>query len=411
MTGTAVWESGLALDLAIMRGTALGILDAAVMEKMREDAVKGILQIAHVIGTSHLRDDLQEGFDVMRHLVSLGLETSGAGNPVVWAELLASNGLLSLSRSGSALLKEVYALPDSAEFRPERNKAGSYSAEFLLAWSGKTYSEIVSEKERRKANRRHIDAVLWLLRVAGHGRQPEASEPIIPYAGTALLALTAGAPWPSSQAEMVAIFEDVRKRKEIRMPSDVPDRYVEPITRVVDTCRAHVLPRLRQAGIEKRWLNDHPKDNPLIGFVEIPAVAAGDVELNDSRIAKEWIRLVGERHGKKALRSILMCVALDLAPRPNLVERDFRVALAAIQGGGLDDMAVEHFIAEHVPHEQRSDVHEEWWEFRESVNAIADHDTAAVMKWLGNRVEKHRAGTSRNMTMSRVKRRRTTTDN
>ena len=137
-------------------------------------------------------------------------------------------------------------------------------------------------------------------------------------------------------------------------------------------------------------------------------------------IAREWARLAGKRPGKKTLRSILLHVAVDLAPRPALTENGFLTTLDAVRKDRLDEAAVEHFIAECVPHEKQPALHDDWVDFRESLDRISSRDDAAVLQWLGKRVNRHPAvkgsgrfqkENRRNMPTSRAKRHHSTADN
>ena len=81
-------------EKALVYGVQHGILDSAKLEGIRNDAPKGMVQIARYFGTEFLRPELEKARDRMVNLVSLFLEDSSGGDLRKAAESLRDHSFL-----------------------------------------------------------------------------------------------------------------------------------------------------------------------------------------------------------------------------------------------------------------------------------------------------------------------------
>ena len=92
-------------EKALAFGVQHGILHPDKLDAIRNDAPKGMVQIARYFGSEFLRPELEKARDRMVNLVSLHLEQTSGGDLHAAAESLRDHSFLSRSKAGSDMLK------------------------------------------------------------------------------------------------------------------------------------------------------------------------------------------------------------------------------------------------------------------------------------------------------------------
>lgn len=156
----ALHDSRAFFARALAHGLQHGILDAATLATIHEEAPRGMVQIARYFGSEFLRPELEKALARMVNLISLHLQEASSGDLAEAAQLLRQHSLLSRSKAGSDMLRRLIALPDSTHFA----LGGSDEAQtpLLARWSLRSHADYRAECERRSHIAQTVDAALWL---------------------------------------------------------------------------------------------------------------------------------------------------------------------------------------------------------------------------------------------------------
>ena len=158
--GMALHDSRAFFEKALAHGLQHGILDAATLDAIHAEAPKGMVQIARYFGSEFLRPELEKARARMVNLISLHLQEASHGDLAEAAQLLRDHSMLSRSKAGSDMLRQLLALPDSSHFA----LGGSDEAQtpLLARWSLRSHADYRMEFERRSHIAQTVDAALWL---------------------------------------------------------------------------------------------------------------------------------------------------------------------------------------------------------------------------------------------------------
>ena len=112
----ALFDQRPFFEKALDHGLRHGIIPPQRLEQMRQEAPKGIVQIARYFGTEFLRPELELAKDRMVNMISLYLEESCGADLDRAAQTLRDHSLLSRSKGGADMLKALIAMPRSSHF-------------------------------------------------------------------------------------------------------------------------------------------------------------------------------------------------------------------------------------------------------------------------------------------------------
>ena len=159
-SGMALHDSRAFFEKALAHGLQHGILDSSTLDAIHAEAPKGMVQIARYFGSEFLRPELEKARARMVNLISLHLQEASGGDLAEAAQLLRDHSMLSRSKAGSDMLRQLIALPDSSHFA----LGGSDEAQtpLLARWSLRSHADYRMELERRSHIAQTVDAALWL---------------------------------------------------------------------------------------------------------------------------------------------------------------------------------------------------------------------------------------------------------
>jgi hypothetical protein len=217
----AVFDERPFFERALVYGYRQGIIDDERLQQIRNDAPKGMVQIAEFFGTQYLRANIEEARLRIVNLVSLFLEETSGGDLARAARSLRDNTFLSHSRGGSEMLKRLWAMPEDSSHGLLTQQS---QKEFLAVWSLRTlaaYRELFSpapeqsshdfggslvcravrrqtggdfdgrcrvghpQRTARSPDRKQVQVDAWRRRVCRHARQAEKEGPTRPPRGSA----------------------------------------------------------------------------------------------------------------------------------------------------------------------------------------------------------------------------------
>ena len=351
-------------EKALSFGRQNGILDAARLEQIGQDAPKGIVQIARYFGSEFLRPELELARERLVNLVSLNLESISQGDLLVAAQLLRDHSFLSRSKAGSDMLKAMIGMPSSSHFGMNESSGFTDDQIPLLAkWSLKSLADYQSELAQRSQAGLVLDAAVWLADELGvdEGQLQEAGcdgEAVI---RTSLLALNAKLTKMPDWVAFDKLIAALRKKPTaIAMPRSMPPQ----INGVVGAARQTIvadMPRMTDPKLPIRKL--FHQTPAFIGRYFWIEDALAEVDHYDRSVSEAWNKATGGHDDEGSLLTLFLTLAASSPPKTLLTEKAAGSLIKKIRKTGLKPELASDFIREHAPLQHQDDYQELWQGF------------------------------------------------
>jgi hypothetical protein len=366
--GVSLFDARPFFEKALLYGVQHGILDAARLESIRNDAPKGMVQIARYFGTEYLRPELEKARERMVNLVSLYLEDSSGGDLRKAAESLRDHSFLSRSKGGSDMLKALIAMPQNSHFgMHESTEFTDEKIPLLAKWSLRTLPEYQAEWALRSQIALLVDAAIWFAEALGQDVSDleEAGKDAEAVIRTGLLALATRRKdmpdWVAFEKTVVTLRKNHgTKPLAIALPKDLPEAYQA----IVEGVRQSVITDLPK-------IMD-PKLTPRKLFNQTPAFmgryfwlddALSEVDHFERTTSATWDKATGGHDDEGSLLTLFLCVATGSTPKTLLTEKAATTLVRKIRKSGLQAPLTEHFIKSHAPQDRQSDYLKLWDSF------------------------------------------------
>ena len=267
----ALFDQRPFFEKALQHGVRHGIIAPERLAAMRQEAPKGIVQIARYFGTEFLRPELELARDRMVNLISLYLEDSCDADLDRAAQTLRDHSLLSRSKGGADMLKTLIGMPRSSHFGMQ--EAPGFRDEhipLLAKWSLRSLDDYRAERAQRLRVSQMVDAARWMANGLGMDADAlaDAGADAEAVVRTALLMGIGKQPrtmpdWPTFEKQVAALRKPSRRPPlretggdAIPLPATLP----APLREVAETVRQSVLrdlPRICDPGVisgtRTRW--------------------------------------------------------------------------------------------------------------------------------------------------------------
>jgi hypothetical protein len=389
----SVFDARPFFEKALAHGVAQGMLDTTRLDAIAAEAPKGMVQIARYFGSEYLRPDLEKARERIVNLVSLHLEFQSGGDLQKAAAMLRDQTLLSLSKGGSNMLRELIAMPQSSHFGMSEHGGFTDDHISLLAqWSLRSIADYRAELIQRQQVGRVVDAARWMagalemddeaLQEAGHD-----AEAVI---RTALLALSCGLrempDWVAFEKMVVLVHKKsvTAKPVTVRLPRDLPRAFHA----VVEPLRAQVtvdLPRLLDPANSLRKLLD--KTPAFMGRYFWVEDALNEVDHFERTHSAAWDKATGGHGDDSSLLTLFLTLAAGAPPKTLLTEKAAAALVRKIRKTGLQPATAAQFIVDHAPEQHRTDYLDLWNAFLEEAQPVllsdrdlAMHDALALLR-------------------------------
>ncbi len=380
-------------EQALRYGTEQGIINDEKIQAINAEAPKGMVQIATAFGSPYLRAEIELARVRIVNLVNLYLLETTKGDLDQAARLIRDNTFLTLSRGGSTLLKELFALP-------EYPILGAYTDgrvdDFLEFWSRKKtsddYRAARKQRERyqveiRLAKKLGVD--LGLSATIFQDQHCEADALI----RSALLirfeknAAKAGPPEKKScfnQIEFAGLLDKLRRKgtaKTIRLDGDFSAPEQQLIAQLQQDIVTHDLPKISDVNLPLDNLISQIKDRYFIRGHDMEDTA--DYE---ALVSREWSRYTRGKNDIDAIFTLLLCLAAKVPDKISLSEAAARTLIKKIRKDGFFPELASRFIQQNAPHEKQESLLEDWEDFCEQAKLYLlddwDHDLKAAFDFL-----------------------------
>ena len=341
------------------------------------DAATGSVQIAEYFGnSSHLRQNLEDAKNKMVSLVSLYLEHTCDGDLLQAEQLLKDKPFRTLSRSGSQMLKTLYALPEDNYFSSPRLET---EAEFLKKQLVKGISVAMYRKHLEVGTRTKLklNFATWLLKQMGVNVRAfsELHAPVEHVIRTCILSLAYGAKkavskgnsYPDESA-LFEIFSAIRKEWEFlgdvtsskRFLSAVPPEFNDYALQTLASIEEEDIPKIVNTSTSLQPTFDQLKVAQYF-FLYNPMNA---VSKFDQMQADTWFSFTGGNEDDAALLTMLLCSAAGIKPKASLKASEAKKLVLAIQTQGLNETEALKLINQ-APHDEIDQLTALWQDFIE----------------------------------------------
>jgi hypothetical protein len=355
-TAISTFDQRRFFDKALSYGVAQGLISPERCTTIQADLAKGVVQIANYFGTAYLRPDLELALIRTVNLISLYLEDLSKGDIHIAAQSLQNNTLLSHSKKGADLL---------------RNIAGQAQNTLLIKSGGisldeqQSYLNIMSSQERiswpqYQADLREgqllqskVDLGFWLAK-----KLKLASDDICDAESLIL-------------SSMLMLYAKGSDEKPLRRADY--DRYIKIAKKKSTTLNAEHLAAFfkeaptaiqisAQAEMNAFIQNELPKIKTGNQHVESYYLRGGhnEISLYDQAIADNWQRLTGLDSDSETLATLLLFSVCELPFKAAMLKREAIAITQYVRDHGFNAQALAKFIDNHVPMSQREEINDFW---------------------------------------------------
>ena len=368
-TALATFDSRPFFDKALRYGVQQGLITPERLLGIHTDFSKGIVQIANFFGTAHLRPELELALRRMVNLVSLYLEDMSGGDLKIAAASLRDKSLLSHSKAGSDMLKQLHAMPDSTLIDHDPASSESQRAYLDKETAADTISlaEYRSRLAMRQENRNTIGFAFWLANRMGVSRDDvDEAEFLIRSAMLVIFVNQAELKLPTRTA-FVRLFKAARNPKtrlnEDRLKAflrEVPTEFQQLARRAMGRFIETDLPQIRAASSTvDKFLYGNSGGSGEMYFVG--ESLDEDVREYDRLVAREWDRVTrGEADDPAVVATVFLFVATGFPPKASLLLREAKEVIRVFRTSGFDSQAVIKFVDDHAPEAMRENLQKFW---------------------------------------------------
>lgn len=365
-------------------GRAHGILNQERLDKLCEEAPKGMVQLARYFGTEYLRPDLEKARLRIISLASLSLEVQNDGDLHRAAESLRDNSLLSRSKAGADMLKALLVMPQSSHFgMNESTVFNDALIPKLDEWCFKPVHAYRAELQRRAAFCGQIEAAKWFaaqldldedeLHESGHDADAIMR--------TGLLALntkrTEFPEWKTFE-KLVAYWSQqlaLEDGRRLVLPKNLPPALVGIAQTAINSI-ANDLQKVTggQAGIRKLFQNT-PAFMGRYFWLEDSMVAVVNY---DRAVSKEWAKATEGSEEESALLTLFLCIAVGSPKKTVLTEKTASSLIRKLRKNGWHPELATAFIRQNAPFAFAQDYLALWEQFAQesSKTLLSDMDYA-----------------------------------
>ncbi|MBK8767899.1 MAG: hypothetical protein IPM01_26130 [Burkholderiaceae bacterium] len=382
MTPLAHRDARTLFERAWSHGIRTGLITAQRREALLVEGTRAIRKIADILGTEHLRGDLERALRSMLGLMNIHLERVSGGDVEQAARSLVENGLLFHTRGASRAIKRVLASVDQRDpdaLDPEAQR--HYETIVVTEWPGRSLAYLLARERGAREELALRQAAQALVRGLGGPSGLNESEPV-PVIMTALLvhAYQPRPTWPRDVRSFEALLAAVRKSPARlgRFPQGILPAHrevVEPVwTANAALVRANVVDSLLPLHV---LAAGGPDVNPLHGHLELPDDALEEVDGHAVATTTHWEKLTRGTSDEARLVLILLQGVVGIADKPPFSLKAVAGLLKTALREKPANRLFQDWLTANVPHRLQPDMTELWEAFWEEREALSSEDPAS----------------------------------
>ncbi len=279
-------------EKAWARGIATGVIDSDVSARITRDGTKAMRQFACLMGSDHLRPDLERAMRAILGLINLHLEYETGNDVDRAARSIAGNGIGHHTRGAARHMKAAGYDERSISTRHAYMDYASFRA-------------LIAENENAL---QRMSAAIWSLDVIGYGDDIDpvcASQAIC----TALLFMIflPGATWAGDMAGFETLLKAVRtkaKGRTPKVPAGVPDEYRATLEDEWTRHGKTIMRTILDKTVKLHQLTSHDR---IAELLLVPGMASlSDIDDAASMVTSHWNQLTGGSNDEDVLMTVML---------------------------------------------------------------------------------------------------------
>lgn len=378
MSTLATFDDSPFFEKALRFGVQQGVISQQKLDAIQLEAPKGMVQIATAFGSPYLRAEIELARQRIVNLVSLYLTDASQGDVEVAARLIRDHTFLTLSRGGSTLLKELFALPEYAVLGPmEQGRV----EDFLEFWSRKTsyqdYQQIRQQRLQYQLEIQLAKKICGMLKLPSstfHDQHCEADNLIRSALLMAMKKSTAKKKLHCfDQIEFAELLDTLRKKglsKTVQLDLQLSEDEQCILDHLKQDIITNDVPQITNKKIPLDNLVNQLKNRYFIRVHDIE-----DTANYDALVSKEWTKFTKGKHDIDAILTMLLCIAAKLPGKVSLTPTTAKSLVRKVRKEGFYPELASQFIQRHAPFEKQESLLEDWADFSEQAEVcLLDED-------------------------------------
>lgn len=361
---------------ALRFGVQQGILTTDKIKAIAVEAPKGIVQIATTFGSPYLRAEIELARLRIVNLASLYLNETSQGNLETAARMIRDNTFLTLSRGGSTLLKELFALPEYPILGPTDQ---GRVEDFLAFWSRKKsiedYRQTKQQRQRYQSEIKLAKKFAVALSLPNSVFQEQHCEADALIRSAILLGMQKlGESSRCFDQVQFATLLDTMRRKGLAGTATITISLTDDERRIVaqlqEDIAEHDIPKIKNKKIPLDSLIDQLKNRYFIRGHEME-----DTTSYDALVSKEWSKQTKGKNDIDAILTLLLTIAAKTSHKVSLTEAAAKSLIKKVRSEGFFPEIASQFVRQHAPHEKQESLLEDWVDFCEQAELyLLDED-------------------------------------
>lgn len=381
----ALFDQRPFFEKALQHGVRHGIIPPERLDGMRQEAPKGIVQIARYFGTEFLRPDLELAKERIVNLVSLYLQETCDGDLDLAAQSLRDHSLLSRSKGGSDMLKALIGMPQNSHFGMQ-DPAGFRDEHIplLAKWSLRTLDDYRAEKLQRLHVTLLVDAAIWMASRLDMDVD-ELADAAVDAEAVIRTALLAGnsrrgtmPDWPAFEKWILAWRKKYAARSttgaasaSINLPRDLPEQFRDVVESVRQSVLADLPKMIDPALPVHRLFNQNPA---FVGRYFWSEDGAAELERFEHQNSAIWNKATGGHLDDSSLLTLFLRIAAGKSHTTLLTQTTATNLIRSVRKSGLDRELPRQFIRQHAPMSMQDDYIALWDTFAQEAEPMMRSD-------------------------------------
>ncbi len=368
MTAVARHDARSLFERAWSRAMRDGSLGPQRRDALLAEGVRAMRRLAGVLGSEHLREDLQRAMRSMLGLVNLHLEKVSRGDVDAAARSIVEHGLLFHTKGASQAIKRVIVIEMGEEFESlDDETCRSIEEQVVTDWAFMPFAEFAGRENGADERMRRRGAALALSSMlAGQPPEPYYEPEQVILTALLVLACSTKRAWPADLKSFERLLAAARKTpaKLDTLPEGVPPAYRPIVERVWREHAAKLVALITDPGKPIHQLvAGNPLANPLLDLLVLPDTAIDLVEAAEEQTTSHWQALTGGKTDEANLLLVMLRGVLALKLTAPLGAKAAETLVRMTCAERPDERLLRAWLDEHAPHPYQDGLARLWDDF------------------------------------------------
>ena len=340
-------------EKAWREGIASGVIDSDVSERVARDGAKAIGQFASILGSAHLRVDLERAMRSMLALINLNLEYDAGDDVGKAARSIAVNGIGHHTREAARHMKAM-----------GYDVRGIVTERAFMGFQG--YQSMIRESEKSV---KRLEAAQWAIDAIGYTETVDSVHASLAIR-TALLFMCfkPKTQWSGDMAGFESMLRAVRakaKSKKMTVPAAVPEDLRLLVADECERLSKKILETILDESVEIHQL---ASSHELAALILTPGAAAFS-DRAEEIYTSHWLKLSGGADDENVLLALMLSGVFFVKARRSLTLTEAKAIAEKIKEPPTAS-GITAGLAGKAPHALQEDLLGLWQHFWEEASFL-----------------------------------------